>query len=493
MMLFFGPLVPVEIRKERLPMSSNHSYADEYVLFSSRFPLMKRNRMTRKFKIVTLGCKVNQYESAYLKEALLRGGWEQASKGEAADASVVNTCIVTQRASYQSRQAIRKAVRENPSGISVAVGCYAQAFSDELSGIEGLDLILGNTTKGRLPEILASLEKQSLPRLVLEDFSEAMPFEFLPVKGAAGRTRAFLKIQEGCESFCSYCIVPFARGPLRSLDPDKVLLMLKELCEAGYKEVVLTGIHLGKYGVDLGDGTNLMHLLVGIGKERLPLRIRLSSLEPNEIHQELIELVASEDWLCRHFHIPLQSGDNGILRAMNRHYSSAGFARLVEQIHTKTPLAAIGVDVMAGFPGEDQQAYLNTYDVIRDLPISYLHVFPYSPRKGTAASRLRGQVPQKEVKERAAALRALGQEKRKAFYRSCLGRTFVVLAEGWECEMRRTIKGLSDNYLKIIFPSPELIKNEVVAVTPERLDKDRILGKVVHPECVGHASRLGVS
>jgi threonylcarbamoyladenosine tRNA methylthiotransferase MtaB len=430
--------------------------------------------MRRKFRVVTLGCKVNQYESAYLREALLRDGWAEASKGEKADASIVNTCIVTQRASYQSRQAIRKAVRENPSGVVAAVGCYAQVFPNELSGIEGLDLVLNNATKGQLPEILACLQKQSRPRFVLEPFSESMPFEFLPVMGASNRTRAFLKIQEGCESFCSYCIVPFARGPLRSLDPGRVLFMVKELCKAGYKEVVLTGIHLGKYGTDLGDRTDLIQLLVLIGKERLPVRVRLSSLDPSEIHEELIAMVASEDWLCRHFHIPLQSGDRAVLKAMNRHYTPARFGRLVEEIHAKMPLAAIGVDIMAGFPGENDQAYLNTDALIRDLPVSYLHVFPYSPREGTAASRLRGRVLQKKVKERTRALRELGQEKRETFYRSCLGRTFMVLAEGWESEPENLVKGLSDNYLKVFFQSPDFMKNEMIPVILERLHQGGI-------------------
>jgi threonylcarbamoyladenosine tRNA methylthiotransferase MtaB len=434
--------------------------------------------MRRKFKIVTLGCKVNQYESTYLREALLQRGWAEASGGERADASIVNTCIVTQRASYQSRQAIRKAIRESPSGITAAVGCYGQVFPKELSEIEGLDLVLNNTTKSQLPGILASVEKQSRACFVLEEFSPSMPFESLAVKGASDRTRAFLKIQDGCESFCSYCIVPFARGPLRSLDTGRALFMVKELRAAGYKEVVLTGIHLGKYGMDLGNGTNLMHLLDLIGKERLSLRIRLSSLEPNEIHEELIAMVAGEGWLCRHFHIPLQSGDRTILKAMNRHYTPVRFTRLVEKIHGKIPLAAIGVDVMAGFPGENHEAYLNTYGLIRDLPVSYLHVFPYSSREGTAASRLRGQVLSKEVKERTGALRALGKEKRGAFYRSCLGRTFMVLAEGWESEPKRLVKGLSDNYLKVLFQSPELIKNDMVPVTPEKMHKDRMLGRV---------------
>ena len=435
--------------------------------------------MRRKFKIVTLGCKVNQYESTYLREALLRGGWVEASRGEKADASIVNTCIVTQRASYQSRQAVRKAIRENPSGITAAVGCYGQVFPQELSEIEGLDLILSNTTKAQLPGMLESLEKQARPCLVLEEFSDSTPFEFLPVKGASDRTRAFLKIQEGCESFCSYCIVPFARGPLRSLDPDRVLFMLNELCRAGYKEVVLTGIHLGKYGIDRSDGTDLTKLLVLMGKEKLPLRIRLSSLEPNELHGEVIDMVASVDWLCRHFHIPLQSGDSAVLKAMNRHYKPARFRRIVEEIHAKIPQAAIGVDVMAGFPGENRQAYLHTYGLIRDLPVSYLHVFPYSPREGTAASRLQGRVLHEKVKERAGALRVLGQEKREAFYRSCFGQRVMVLAEGWESEPESLIKGLSDNYLRVLFQSPVPVKSEMIPVIPERLHQGGILGRVV--------------
>jgi threonylcarbamoyladenosine tRNA methylthiotransferase MtaB len=450
--------------------------------------------MRRKFRIITLGCKVNQYESTYLREALLRRGWAEASKGEKADASIVNTCIVTQRASYQSRQAVRKAIRENPSGIAAAVGCYGQVFPQELLEIDGLDLVLSNTTKGRLPDLLEAMEKHSRPCLMLEEFSESPPFEFFPVKGASDRTRAFLKIQEGCEAFCSYCIVPFARGPLRSLDPRRVLVMLNELCRAGYKEVVLTGIHLGKYGIDLSHGTDLAKLLVLIGQEKLPLRVRLSSLEPNELHRDLIAMVASEDWLCRHFHIPLQSGDRDILEAMNRHYEPARFAELVEEIHEKIPRAAIGVDVMAGFPGEDEQAYLNTYELISDLPVSYLHIFPYSPRRGTAASELPDQVLQGIVKERTSSLRALGQEKRDAFYRSCLGHPLMVLSEGWESEPESLVKGWSDNYLKVLFESPEPLKNHMIPVIAERLHRGGILGRVVDrfeiPSLSGNSSPL---
>lgn len=438
---------------------------------------MNTKGMSKTFRIVTLGCKVNQYESAFIGQALERAGWSRVSKGKEADVSIVNTCIVTQRASYQSRQAIRKAVRDNPEGITAAVGCYAQVFPQELSEIEGLNLIAGNTMKGRLPSLLMDLLKDPGPRLALEDFTETMPFELLPMDSLSGRTRAFLKIQDGCESFCSYCIVPYARGPLRSLDSARVVSLLRSLSEQGYKEVVLTGIHLGKYGADLQPSSNLKSLLLLIGKENLPLRLRLSSIEPREIDRALIELIASEDWLCRHLHIPLQSGDDGILARMNRDYRAAEFARLVEDVHERIPLAAIGVDVMAGFPGEADRAYRNTLSLVRDLPVSYLHVFPFSPRAGTPAAGFDGRVDEKEVKARTEELRKLGREKREAFYRSCLGGTFMVLAEGWESQEKKMIKGLSDNYLRVLFPSARLIRNEMVPVVMESVAADRILGK----------------
>jgi len=434
--------------------------------------------MTQKrFKIITLGCKVNQYESAYLEEQLKGSGWLKVSKSGGADVTVINTCIVTHRASYQSRQSIRKAIRENPSGMTAAIGCYAQVFPEELSRIEGIGMIAGNTEKGRLPDALLKGKESCRSWVVPEDFSKKTPFEYLPIKAFLDRTRAFLKIQDGCESFCSYCIVPFARGPLRSLDLSQVIKALQSLCDNGYKEIVLTGVHLGRYGVDLEDRIELKDLLLEIGKERLPLRIRLSSLEPKEIDQDLIDIIASEEWLCRHFHIPLQSGDDRILEKMNRHYTSKEFDELIRRIHERIPLAAIGVDVIAGFPGEGDNAHQNSYSLINDLPISYLHVFPFSPRKGTSAAGFPDQVDHEVIKKRAGELRNLGQRKRKAFYRSCLGIVLPVLAEGWHSEEEEVIKGLSDNYLSVIFPSPRLIRNRILKVRAEDLDKGVLIGK----------------
>jgi len=431
--------------------------------------------MTKSFKIVTLGCKINQYESAFLEEELAYSGWRKTVSGEKADVSVINTCIVTQTASQQSRQAIRKAIRENPNGMVAAVGCYAQVFPEELSEIQGIGLIAGNTAKGQIPELLLNAEGSSQKNIVSKAFESRMPFEFLPIKRFSGRTRAFLKIQDGCQSFCSYCIVPFARGPYRSLPSAKVLSMVESLTKEGYKEIVLTGIHLGKFGVDLDSGENLNRLLAAIGKEKFPVRIRLSSLEISEIDADLIEMVASENWLCRHFHIPLQSGDDGILEKMRRNYTGRHFTGLVEAIHDRIPLAAIGIDIMSGFPGEDSIVHRNTYSLIKDLPVSYLHVFPFSPRPGTAASTFDGQVDPEVIKERAAGLRDLGQNKRAVFYHGCLKKEFMVLPEGSRSEEEKMMKGLSDNYLPVLFPTPG-DSSQLVPVRIDRVEKNMAVG-----------------
>ncbi|MCP4681441.1 MAG: tRNA (N(6)-L-threonylcarbamoyladenosine(37)-C(2))-methylthiotransferase MtaB [Desulfobacterales bacterium] len=434
--------------------------------------------MSKSFKIITLGCKVNQYESAYMKEALLKAGWVRAGRGETSGVSVINTCIVTQKAAHQSRQEIRKAIRENPEGMTAAVGCYAQVYPGELSGISGIGLIAGNTLKGRVPDLLLNSVDSGRKNCVLKEFEAKMPFEFLAIKRFPGRARAYLKIQDGCQSSCTYCIVPSARGPYRSLPLKKVLSMAGSLAAEGHKEIVLTGIHLGKYGVDLEGGMNFTSMLRALGKEKFPVRIRLSSIEPNEINEELFEMVASEEWLCRHFHIPLQSGDDRILRKMKRNYTAKGFGRLIEAIHKAGPMLAIGIDVMSGFPGEDIAAHENTRSLIKELPVSYVHVFPFSSRPGTAAAAFDGQCDPKLVKKRAAELRDLGQTKRTAFYKSCLKKEFPILAEGRHSEEKETMKGTSDNYLPVLFGSSRDCTGELISVHMDGVRGEVVVGSV---------------
>ena len=433
--------------------------------------------MAKLFKIITLGCKVNQYESAFVEESLIDMGCQNANQGSEAELVVINTCIVTARASYQSRQAIRRAIRENPGAIIAAIGCYGQVFPGELSKISGVDLIAGNKGKNSLPGLLVQARHHNPPLIVREDFGASTPFEEIPVKSYSHRTRAFLKIQDGCESFCSYCIVPASRGPLRSLEPDKVIRILKGLEGKGYKEVVLTGIHLGKYGSDLMNGIDLTRLLIEIGRNRFQPRIRLSSLEPTEIERDLIELVASHDRLCRHFHISLQSGDDAVLKRMNRHYSARMFTRVINDINRLVPEVSIGVDVLVGFPGESDRAFNNTFDLLRDLPVSYLHVFPYSRRDGTVAARFSDHLDHKRIKERAFLLRCLDRKKREMFWGSLMGETFPILTEGWVPGGRNLIRGLSDNYVRFVFPSNSLIRNEIVEVRAGGITEKGIAGE----------------
>ena len=433
----------------------------------------------KSFKVITLGCKVNQYESAYLKERLAGAGWSQAGREETSDVVIINTCIVTQKAAHQSRQAIRKEIRENPGGYIAAVGCYAQALPKEISQIEGVGLVADNRMKADIPRFLIKGGTSSKTTVLLKRYGADAPFDFLDIRSFPDRTRSYLKIQDGCQSLCSYCIVPFTRGPYRSLAPEKVLHMLENLSGQGYKEVVFTGIHLGKYGVDLRGDIDLVSLLQMVGREGYPLRIRLSSIEPNEIEMELIEMAASETWLCRHFHIPLQSGDNRVLKMMHRNYTTREFAEVIEAIYAKIPHVCIGVDIMSGFPGEDSKAHRNTCSFIKDSPLSYLHVFPFSPRPGTAADKFKGRVAPGVIKKRAAELRDLGERKRNLFYQGCLQEEFQVLGEGWDSEKPGVMRGRSDNYLPVLFRSDHVRENQLVQVLMERVEGNMVIGSVL--------------
>ena len=435
--------------------------------------------MFKSFKVITLGCKVNQYESAFIEESLTHAGWHSEKHGKSPDVVVINTCIVTHKAAHQSRQAIRKTIRENPESRIAAIGCYAQVFPEELETIDGIDLIANNRVKAEIPRILTAPSTPHQKTLMLPAFEPGTPFDSLAIKNFPGRTRAYLKIQDGCRSFCTYCIVPYARGPYRSLAPEKVLDALEGFAEQGYREVVLTGIHLGKYGVDLSSEIDLTRLLQMAGKQGLPLRLRLSSLEPRELDPEIIEMAASEKWLCPHFHIPLQSGDDGILKKMNRGYTTKEFAKKIKAVHAAIPQGAIGIDVMVGFPGEDASAHANCVSLLQELPMSYLHVFPFSPRKGTPAWHFKNKVDVKTIKQRASELRALGQEKRIRFYERCRNHAFDVLVEGLDAKNKTLMTGAGENYLPFIFPGDNQLQGRMVRMRAGQIAGEKILGLLV--------------
>ncbi len=405
--------------------------------------------MAKTVSIVTVGCKTNQFESEILMDQIAEKGYHLVPFGWGADITIINTCTVTHRADFDSRQMVRKALRKNPGSMIVVTGCYAQATPEALAQIEGVTYLLGNREKHQIPSLLPMMEKGELPRVLISDIQGEKNFIEAPVHTFHYHTRAFLKIQDGCNGRCSYCIVPKARGPSRSLSPEKVIEHLIALKNRGFQEVVLTGIHLGSYGLDLQPEFSLEGLLHWIEKEETSPRLRLSSIEPLDFSKEFISILSESKKLCPHLHIPIQSGDDEILRRMNRGYDRFFIQDLIERLHHCLPKASIGADLIVGFPGESEERFENTYRWIESLPISYLHVFPFSKRKGTMAAQFDQQIDSKEVRRRVEMMRELGKRKRQSFYGRFLHQSLDVLVvdrreRGWG-----RWRGLSRNYIPV--------------------------------------------
>ncbi len=428
-----------------------------------------------KFFLTTLGCKVNQFESVALAQSLKQYGWLQSTDGKNVDLFIINTCTVTQKASSQSRQAIRKAIRSNPDARIVVTGCYAQTEADKIKKIRGVSHVIGQQDKSKIPRILSGLtEKITRKEIDISSKDQDRQNFFLlhPVTGWTSRTRPFLKIQDGCDAHCTYCIVPIARGRSRSMPFSEVLGNMEELGAAGFKETVLTGIHLGCYGLDLTPKTDLFKLLKAIEEQKSVKRIRLSSIEPRELTKHIIKLATNSHNICPHFHIPLQSGDDRILKKMKRPYTAAFFRDLVNQIHVLIPHAAIGVDTLIGFPGETQKVFENTYALIKELPITYLHVFPFSPRKQTPAASYPNQVKPDILKARCSKMRGLGKTKKRAFYKKFIGQTVEVLVEGKRDLKTGYLKGLTSNYIPVLVQGEDKLMNTFINAKIEKLNRN---------------------
>ena len=421
-----------------------------------------------KFHITTLGCKVNQCESAGLAFKLADAGWQQAQGRQVPEMVIINTCAVTGKAAMQSRQAVRQAVRENPGAKIVVTGCYAQIDPRTLAGIDGVAAVMGTGEKLSIADS-PDLNIGQTPTIQCADVKGLQHFDPLPAWGTTDRTRPFLKIQDGCNAHCTYCIVPSARGPSRSLAPALALAQLRDLARAGFKETVLTGIHLGCYGHDLTPPTTLEALLESMDNEGAMARIRISSIEPKELCDAIIDRVANAKCLCPHFHTPLQSGDDAVLRKMGRPYTRDFFRNRILAMRRRLADCAIGVDVLVGFPGESDAAFENTFRLIEDLPVTYLHVFPFSPRPGTPASRMANPVPSEVIKARCKAMRELGNEKKRAFYSSFVGRSVRVLVEGSAPLPPGTQRGISDHYLPVLFSGTDDSRETFVSVRIEKI------------------------
>lgn len=429
--------------------------------------------------VATLGCKVNQYESAGILEILKEHGFTPIPFARAADVYIINTCTVTGKSDYQSRQLIRRALKNNPRAAVIVTGCYAQVVPEEIARIPGVAIVAGNVEKGDILQLVRAAARGE-KKTVFSDIRQVKEFSTPAVATFPGRTRAFLKIQDGCDTFCSYCIVPYARGKSRSLPERDVLDRVVSLSRAGYRELVLTGVNLGAYGRDLNPAADLFALLCRIEQVRPVPRLRLSSLEPLEITGDMLSLIRDAGCFCRHFHIPLQSGDDRILSLMRRNYDADFFRSLVEKILAGLPDAAIGVDIMVGFPGEGEAEFANTRRLIEELPVAYLHVFPYSPRPGTPASLLPAQVAEVVKKKRVQIMRDLSGKKRETFAGRFLGKELAVLLEERRDRDTGRMQGYSHNYIPVMVTNGESsLANALVRVVPADIREGKLVGRII--------------
>jgi threonylcarbamoyladenosine tRNA methylthiotransferase MtaB len=406
--------------------------------------------MTRRFFVETFGCRTNQADSAAIREDLSGQGWVETNDFQEAEIVVVNSCTVTHRTDQQVRQLSRRFRRLNPRAHLVLTGCYAQRAPQEAADLGAFDAIVGNTHKHQLTQIIDGLTLGDVAAVYHDDFSRDRTFDCNPVSTTNGRTRPFVKIQDGCNAACSYCIVPAVRGPSRSVPPDQILTHVQRLIEVGYREVVLTGIHIGSYGLHFQPRFPLHRLIRKIAALPALGQLRMSSLEPMELSRRIITFAAENPVIAPHFHVCLQSGSDRILKQMRRPYTAERFAQLVQEIRKLIPHAGIGSDVIVGFPGETEADHRETVRFVEAMPFTYLHVFPYSDRQGTAASTMPAKVRPDTIKARAAELRLLSAEKNQAFRRQFIGRRLKVLTLSEEISGRR--RGLSSNYLPVTVP-----------------------------------------
>jgi len=420
----------------------------------------------------TLGCKLNFAETSTIARQLTDSGYQKVSFDEKANVYVINTCSVTENADRECKQHVKRAMKANPEGLVVVVGCYAQLKPEEISEIEGVDLVLGAKEKFNILSYLEDLEKQSTG-IVHSCEIEQADF-FIGSYSIGDRTRAFLKVQDGCDYKCTYCTIPLARGISRSDTIENVLKNAKEISEKNIKEIVLTGVNIGDYGKGEFGNKKHEHTFLDLIKELDQVegieRIRISSIEPNLLKDESIDLVSKSRSFVPHFHIPLQSGCDDLLKKMKRRYLTRLYSDRISKIREVMPNAAIGVDVIVGFPGETEEKFLETYNYLNSLPISYLHVFTYSERENTEAVNMEGIVPVAERKKRNKMLRILSEKKKHSFYETQLGKTLPVL---WEHENKHGMMfGFTENYVRVQKPFDAHSVNEIEWVKLQKIEGD---------------------
>lgn len=428
--------------------------------------------MKNKFAIYTLGCKTNQLESFVMVKQLKEAGFEEVDFKECADFYIINTCSVTSLVDQESKYYIRKARRTNPEAKVVVTGCFAQVSKDEVSAMPEVDMVLGNSEK---TEILKYLTNREQSVFVSNIFEEK---KFRDISAHQEKTRASIKVQDGCNNFCSYCIIPFARGRSRSNSLDNILRNVRELSEEGYKEIVLTGIHLGQWGLDFEEKKSFLHLLQALEDTSVE-RYRIGSLEPPEISDEVIDFLSSSKKFAHHLHLSLQSGCDEILELMRRHYDVGFYSDIIHKLKKRMPDIFLGSDIIVGFPSETDEQFRETYENLSKLPMSDIHVFPYSLRKNTIASKIEPQVADDKKRDRADRLKALAHEKKREFLESMRGQTLRVLIERKRDKKTGYLKGISGNYINILVDDERDLCNTMQNVFVKNIFDSRVYGEIV--------------
>lgn len=431
----------------------------------------------RSVAFYTLGCKVNQYETEAMNELFLAKGYQVVSSDERADIYVINTCSVTNLGEKKSRQYIRKMKRLNPNAIVAVVGCYSQVASDEVMAIEGVNLVIGTNERSRIVEFVEDLEPWDKVCYV-GDIMLVKEFEELHIDQVSEKTRAFIKIQEGCNMYCSYCIIPYARGPIRSRQPEQVINEVKRLVEHGFKEIVLTGIHIASYGKDFGNIT-LLDLLKQVHEIEGLERIRLGSLEPRLLSDAFIEAIKNMDKFCPHFHLSLQSGSDTVLKRMNRKYNAQTYLERVEAIKAAFYKPSFTTDVIVGFPGETDEEFEETIAFVQNVGFAKIHVFQYSPKKGTPAADMGCQVLGDVKHKRSERLIALSDQMEQAYYQSLIGEHCQVLFETQlenKADGKIYVEGLSERYVRVAVPYEDGLIGNLCSVEMKQVQRDVVFG-----------------
>lgn len=432
----------------------------------------------KRIAFYTLGCKVNQADTASMEEIFRRAGYEVVGFNEQADIYLVNTCVVTNMGQRKSRQMINRVVRHNPLALTVVTGCYPQTAPEEVKAIEGVDVIIGNQQRGRIVELVeeALSHKETIVLDNVQKMTVDTSFEELGVGTETDKTRGFLKIQEGCNQYCTYCIIPYARGPLRSRSLAGIKEEIGKLVAAGYKEVVLIGIHLGCYGKEQGSKVTLVDAVKAALSVPGLKRLRLGSLESVEVEPGLLDLMEKDERLCRHLHLPLQSGCDQILKAMHRPYDTARFTQLLADIRNRIPDIEITTDIITGFPGETEEDAAATLNFVRQCKFAKMHIFPYSKRKGTPAAKMPDQVDDRVKQQRAAALGEADAAMQHEALLGQVGSTAQVLFE--QPVDDEHIEGLTGNYLRIVVPAGKELCGEIKKVRITGVQEDFLIGEL---------------